>query len=96
VVTQNIYLASLTFLGINNPILDELNTKSHLITALKAFSNSGLVTFHQILSKMDISCPLTHAKDIHAKISPVNKDTNIFLYQRTKQNKKPPKKIYIT
>jgi len=57
-------------------------------------SNSVLVTFHHIMSKIGISWHLSHAKDIHAKSSPVNKDTNIFLYQRTKQNKKPPKKIY--
>jgi len=66
------------------------------MTALKAFSNLSLVTFHQILSNMGISRPLTHAKDIHAKISPVNKDKHL-LYQRTKHNKKPPNKLfYIT
>jgi hypothetical protein len=36
-VTHTIYLASLSFPGINNLVLGESNTYSNLITALKAF-----------------------------------------------------------
>ena len=55
-----------------------------------------MATFHQIMSNLGITRPMTHAKYIHGNISPVNKDKH-FVYQRPKHNKKPPNKIvYIT
>jgi len=61
-------LASLTFPDINNLILGESNPKNSFDHCTKSLFKLRFGNISQIMSQMDISCPLTHAKDIHSKL----------------------------